>query len=84
MYSKNGNHFVSTQSNIHIHYVKGNKRIIFGLSEKGKPPTLIYPRPRLKEYIQYSSYGDDAMNRVLASVSHDDLHEALFDQEILL
>lgn len=29
-------------------YVKGEDRILFGLNQKGYPPTLIHPRPRIK------------------------------------
>lgn len=39
-------------------WVKGGKEIIFGLHERGKPPTLICPRPD-------GVYTDDEINRIL-------------------
>jgi hypothetical protein len=65
--------------------------IIFGLSEKDKPPTLIRPRPRIKvsrtiegkTYFQDEQY-DDSMNIVLSKFSHEEIYKAMFDKSIVL
>lgn len=31
-----------------VRYVKGSSEIIWGHHERGKPPTLIYPRPQIE------------------------------------
>lgn len=51
-------------------YLKGDHEIIFGLNEKDKPPTLIYPRPKnVKE--------DDVMNRVLKDNSPEEIYKMI-------
>lgn len=65
--------------------------ICFGLSETGKPPTLISPRPRIevrrinngKEVIQDEQY-DDSMNVVLKDISHEEIFKAMYDRSIVI
>lgn len=65
--------------------------ICFGLHEKDKPATLIYPRPKIivkrkkgeKEVIENQTY-DDSMNVVLSNISHDDILEAMYNNDIVI
>lgn len=43
--------------------------IIWGLHEKGKPPTLIYPR---------LAYFDDKINKILNTNNHKDIFDSMF------
>ena len=73
-------------------YIKDDRHIVFGLSDNGKPPTLIHPRPSItigKEYIidglwhsELVKGGDDEMNRVLFDNSPEYVYEAIFNQTI--
>ncbi len=72
-----------------VRYIKDNdfdNEIIFGLSEKDKPPTLVYPRPRIK-YVTDSNYmnevRDDAMNVCLLNETPEDIFKAMYDDSIL-
>ena len=60
--------------------------ICFGLHEKGKPPTLIYPRPKIK-VIRDSGVSnecrDDSMNIVLQKENSEDVFKAIFDKSIV-
>lgn len=49
---------LSSIGNLDYRFIKGDLQIVFGLHEKGKPPTLIYPRPE-------GINSDDQMNRML-------------------
>ena len=64
--------------------------IVFGLSEKDKPPTLISPRPRIK--IKRSINGntvfdyenmDDSVNIVLSKENHGKILNAMYDKNIV-
>jgi len=65
--------------------------ITFGLHERGKPPTLIHPRPRIeikkikdnKEVLEREWY-DDSMNVVLLHTAYDEILKAMFDRSIIL
>lgn len=64
--------------------------ICFGLHERDKPPTLIYPRPIIKVkriiddklIIQDQCY-DDSMNVVLRIIPSDKILEAMYDNDIV-
>ena len=49
-----------------IRFEKGDQTIVWGMSEHGKPHTLIYPRPS-------GIIDDDAMNNFLASHTFDQI-----------
>lgn len=67
--------------------------ICFGLHEKGKPPTLISPRPKIS-VIREREYGgkkqivienenfDDSMNLALSKEKPEQIFKALFDDSI--
>ena len=65
--------------------------ICFGLHERGKPPTLISPRPRIevkrikdsKEVIENEQY-DDSMNVVLKYIPHEEIFKAMYDKSIII
>lgn len=68
-----------------------SKCIIYGYSYENKPPTLIYPRPRVI-VCKYDTNGsiindkfvsDDAVNLVLASVPPKEIFKALYDKSIV-
>ena len=66
------------------------KVIIFGLREYNKPPTLIYPRPRIEvtkmidgENRTVDNSYDDSMNLVLLKEEPDKIFEALYNREIV-
>lgn len=81
-------------------YIKDDISIIWGLSEMGKPPTLIYPRPNIKggnasnlskEDIDKNFLiggiffnTDDDINRILRTHSNEEIYEAMFDKSIIL
>ena len=44
--------------------------ITFGLNEKGKPPTLCYPRPK-------GIYEDDEMNKLLQLKTPDEIYKLI-------
>lgn len=53
-----------------IRFMMGDKEIVFGLSENGKPPTLISPRPNgIKD--------DDSMNRALKTFTPMEIYEMI-------
>ena len=70
-------YLLSSMVNLDYRYLKGNIMIIFGLSEKNKPPTLIYPRP-IRD-----NYSDDMMNRVLMKYSNNEILNAILNKKIL-
>lgn len=70
------------------YYVRENdfyNPVIWGLSEVGKPPTLIFPRPKIsrENYDEYKS-PDDIMNMVLSKYPHEEIFTAMFDKSITL
>lgn len=65
------NDILSTMGNIDFRYTKeGEKTITYGLCEGGKPPTLIYPRPK-------GIISDDMMNRILQTYSSEELYKII-------
>jgi hypothetical protein len=63
-------HNLSTLVNIDHRYIKNGEEIIFGLHEKDKPPTLIWPRP-------LGVLLDDDMNRILLCYSPEVILDAI-------
>lgn len=66
---------ISTMVNIHNRYLKGNLDIKVGLSEKGRPTTIVYPRPK-------GIYNDDQMNQFILSNSNENILEAIYENTI--
>ena len=65
--------------------------ICFGLSEKGKPSTLISPRPRINfiksvnnEMVLYDEQHDDSMNAALNIFTFEEIMNAINDRSIVL
>lgn len=54
-----------------IIYKKGDKEVVWGLSEYPKPPTLVHPRPK-------GIYNDDAMNNLLSKTDHEEILNSIF------
>ena len=78
-----------TLSTITLEDRKGE--IIFGLHESKKPPTLIYPRPRIEikrikdgKVVTEGEYLDDSMNIVLNCIPHEEIFKAMYDNTIVL
>jgi hypothetical protein len=67
---------------IDIRYIKEDIVIAWGLHEIKKPPTLIYPRPKILFNGMNERY-DDAMNVCLKKESNEDIFKGLFDKNIL-
>jgi len=68
------NYLLSSMGDIDYRYIKEEKQIIFGLHEKDRPPTLIYPRPFIKSNDpNVYSFSDDAMNRVLMKYTPEEV-----------
>lgn len=59
---------------------KGDVNIEYGLNEKGKPPTLCYPRPLPKS----RHIGDDEMNDILLNNDCETVFKSLFDSSVEL
>lgn len=62
--------------------------VCIGLNEKGKPVTLIYPRPIIEEMIPggkciHRFATDDEMNRILSAGKFDDLLNEITNTRIL-
>ena len=65
--------------------------ITFGLHQQDKPPTLIYPRPRIKikrtkedNIIIEDGQFDDSMNIVLQKENFNQILKAMYDKSICL
>lgn len=71
----------SSLDHIHTCYQLGDVKFYFGLSEKDKPPTLIYPRPRAKSQIYVD---DNLMNRMLMKYDSETIFNACLYQSIRL
>ena len=88
-YEVSNSHVISTMSNIDHRYIHSEDKaneICFGLSEAGKPPTLISPRPKIiviRENMVEDERFDDSMNLVLNRESPKDILNALFDETVL-
>lgn len=81
------------EGGLDIRYIKDgdkSKQIIFGLHEKGKPATLITPRPNIIVKIKDSEGKvtfinhnfDDAMNICLKEEPANKIYEAMYDKTI--
>ena len=87
---KSEGYLLSTMGNLDYRYVLDDdfdNQIIFGLNEKGKPATLIYPRPNIRVQKGSQFIGneeDNAMNTVLMNFSHEDILDAIKDADIIL
>ena len=66
--------------------------IIFGLHEFKKPPTLVFPRPKIeitrldekgKKIIKTDIY-DDSMNIVLSNIDFEEIFKAMYDKNICI
>lgn len=71
-----------------VDFVKAKNEIFYGLSEKGSPPTLIYPRPRIKPIsirgnCWESNVTDARMERIFKAVPYGIVLESLFDKSIV-
>ena len=85
MYHHAEGYLLSSLGNLDYRYIKDGKEICFGLHEKNKPSTLIYPRPFIKSSDpDIYSFSDDAMNRVLMKYSPEQVLNAIFDRSITL
>ena len=78
---------ISTMTNIRVRFLHSDGReIVYGLNEYKKPPTLIYPRPRILrtfDGVIYDQHRDDVMNYCLQKESPADIFKAMFDDSIL-
>lgn len=73
--------YYSSVDHIQTIYKKDGIEFYFGLSEKGKPPTLIYPRPNLK----CNSFVDDNdINRLLMKYDSETIFKACLDKNVRL
>jgi len=65
--------------------------IIIGLSEVGKPPTLIYPRPKIMVLRSenglnktYNEQGDNEMNIVLQKFTLKEVFNSMYNTDVIL
>jgi hypothetical protein len=67
----------STMRVLWSHYKKGDKVITWGLSEYGKPPLLVSPRPFIVEKLKDNYYHQDnshaTTERILKELSNEEL-----------
>jgi hypothetical protein len=67
----------STMSVLWSHYKKGDKIITWGLSEYGKPPLLVSPRPFIVVKLKDKYYNQDnshaTTERILKQISNEEL-----------
>jgi hypothetical protein len=67
----------STMSVLWSHYKKGDKIITWGLSEYGKPPLLVSPRPFVVVKLSENNYHQDnshaTTERILKELSNEEL-----------
>jgi hypothetical protein len=66
-----------------IEYRKGDLGISWGLGEYGKPPTLLYPRPKFTGNIKEITEQECTVRQLL-KYTNDEIYEAIFNQNILL
>lgn len=63
---------------------EGCEKILWGLSEYRKPPTLVYPRPKMEKYTSIEFYTpvsyDDLMNECLNKFSHKDIYDGIINE----
>jgi hypothetical protein len=84
-------HVISTMVNLGHIYIHNSNKIVFGLHEKGKPTTLISPRPRIEikrliddKVVIFDEWYDDSMNVVLSKINFEDIFKAMYNKEIIL
>lgn len=81
------NQVKDVQSNIRTLYIhEDGREVVYGLSEYKKPPTLIYPRPRILKIVNgivYDQMRDDVMNHCMQKETPEDVLKAMFDKSIL-
>jgi len=81
------------EGGLDVRYMKDGdetKQIIFGLNERGKPATLISPRPNITlrvtdskgKITKISQQFDDAMNVCLREETADKIFEAMYNKDI--
>lgn len=81
------------EGGLDVRYIKDSdetKQIIFGLHEKGKPSTLISPRPKITLRVKDSEgkivcvnqQFDDAMNVCLREELPENIYKAMYDKSI--
>jgi len=85
-------HQLSTMAVLVYYYFKGNNPnpITFGLNQRGCPPTLIHPRPEIRITNKTDNgwimmpITDAIMTRILDSVPHQQIYNAMFDRTLVL
>lgn len=81
------NETISSIGVIDFRYIKDDNEIIFGLHEKGKPTTLIYPRPSIIVTKPNGTFidqqYDDAVNIALNKLGSEVVYSAIFNNETL-
>lgn len=79
---------VASPPGLDTHWILGDKTIVWGLYEKGYPPTLISPRPKsvtIDGDKHMNNYDDPTtMDRLLNKYPPDVLYNALWDRTINL
>lgn len=73
----------SVSGGVDIRFIKDENEIIWGLSERNKPPTLIYPRPNIivkKKEESINHVWDDAMNICLSKETPEQIFKAMYDK----
>lgn len=81
--------FFSTMGVLEYTYIypTTKRKVVFGLSEKGKPPTLIYPRPKILLFRGgdlITEIRDDAVNVALLTFDNEYIYKAMFDSSITI
>jgi len=79
--------FFSTMGVLEYTYIHPitKRKVVFGLSEKGKPPTLIYPRLNIMVFRKgelITEVRDDAVNTALLKFDNEYIYNACFDSKI--
>ena len=85
-YNETEKHVLSSMVNLDHRYFLNGHEIVFGLHEANKPPTLIYPRPKINIKTNsgfITEESDDAMNIVLNKETPEDILMAIFDDNIV-
>jgi hypothetical protein len=68
------------------YYIKDNQTVIYGLKEKGKPPTLLSPLPQVfvkRETGTKSNTHQSSIEVMFQQESYEQIYEAMFDQSIV-
>jgi len=80
--------YYSSMGNLTFTYIKGDRKVEFGLSEYGKPPTLVWPRPTILKRegdVVKAGYSlrDDSVSRILQTEDLEKVYESLFNNSII-